>query len=749
MATELRKTGISVVGDVPWGTHFCQFYETKEDLLDILIPYFKTGLENTELCMWVVSDPLEEEQARNALRQAVPEADRYVAAGDIEIVPRTSLFQPSSQQTSSAGRVEIVPHTEWYLKDGVFDLERVINGWNEKLAEALARGYAGMRVNGNEAWLTKEDWKFFSEYEKKLNEMIANKRMIVLCSYPLATSGAAEIFDVARTHQFAIARRKGDWEIVESPELKKAKAEIQRMNEELEQRVAERTRELVAANEALKSEIDERRRVEEELRERAADLAEAQRVAKLGNWILNLRTNKVTWSEELYRIFEIEKPDFDGRYESFVSRIHPDDQQRVLQTNAQTRIEGSPFDIEYRIITLNGQVRIIREIGYATQDEAGNVIRLFGTAQDITERKHAEDELRRQKEILQQIFDHIPVMINFVDADGRIKLVNGEWERTLGWSLEEIQQQNLDIFVECYPDPQYRQQVLKFLAEAEGEWADFKTRVRDGHVIDTSWVIVHLSDGTSIGIGQDITERKRAEEKLKATSEQLRALSASLSSAREEEGTRIARELHDELGSALTSLKWDLESIDKLCSESGKQTDASKLAEKTKGMMGLIDATLNAVVRISSELRPTILDDLGLLEAIEWQAQQFEARTGIACRVDSFIENVDLSREQATAIFRILQEALTNIIRHARATLVNIKIEEEDRDFVLEIRDNGRGITEQERAGLRSLGLMSMRERAHLVGGSIEIAGLAEKGTVLTLRLPIHGRASEVEQPSH
>ena len=166
MATELRKTGISVVGDMPWGTHFCHFYETKEDLLDILIPYFKTGLENNEFCIWVVSDPLGDEEARNALRQAIPEADRYLATGHIEIVPHT-LFLSSRQQTSPAGRIEIVPHTEWYLKGGAFVAERVINGWDEKLAEALAKGYAGLRANGNEAWLRKRTGKILFSTKRR------------------------------------------------------------------------------------------------------------------------------------------------------------------------------------------------------------------------------------------------------------------------------------------------------------------------------------------------------------------------------------------------------------------------------------------------------------------------------------------------------------------------------------------------------------------------------------------------------
>lgn len=226
---------------------------------------------------------------------------------------------------------------------------------------------------------------------------------------------------------------------------------------------------------------------------------------------------------------------------------------------------------------------------------------------------------------------------------------------------------------------------------------------------------------------------------LKATSEQLRALSASLEAAREEEGTRIAREIHDELGAALSSLRWDLEDVDEAISTSGERSQVEELRKKIAAMMRLTDTTVNTVRRIASELRPIALDALGLSEAIEMQAQQFQERTGISVQCDCTLENVDLSQEQSTAAFRILQEALTNILRHAQATTVNIQMKKEDGEFILMIRDNGRGITDEEKSGQRTLGLLGMRERAHLIGGKIDINGLAGKGTVVTVRIPISG----------
>ena len=263
---QLRKTGIGVVGDVPWGSHFFMFYETKEDLLDTLVPYFKAGLESGELCLWVVSEPLTEEEARNALRKAVPEFEHYLADRSIEIV---------------GGR-------RFYFSGNDPDLQQVIRTWAAKTDYAVTRGYAGLRVSANTAWLEGKDWKAFSDYENEVNNSISRWRMTALCTYPLAGSTAAEILDVTRTHQFAIARRNRGWEVVETSELKQAKSEIKRLNDELELRVMERTQELAAANEGMKKEMIERQHAEEALLEAQAELVRVTRALDMGELVVTI-----------------------------------------------------------------------------------------------------------------------------------------------------------------------------------------------------------------------------------------------------------------------------------------------------------------------------------------------------------------------------------------------------------------------------------------------------------------------------
>ena len=230
MAAEMRRTGIDVVGDVAaWGAHFCLFYETKTDLLDTLISYCKSGLESEEYCLWIVAEPLRIEEATDALKDAVPALDRYLADS----------------------RLEIASARDWFLQGGTFDGKRLTASWYEKLASLSARGYPGMRITGDTTWLSKKEWTHFCDYEDGLNEVIGNQRLAVLCTYPLAACGAPQILDVVRTHQFVLARRHGNWDVLETATLKRAKAELKGHNEELERRVVERTSALQEAQAEL------------------------------------------------------------------------------------------------------------------------------------------------------------------------------------------------------------------------------------------------------------------------------------------------------------------------------------------------------------------------------------------------------------------------------------------------------------------------------------------------------------------
>ena len=207
MKTEFRKTGIDLIGDVPWGTHFCQLYQTKEDLLDILVPYFRAGLENNEFCMWITSEPFEEQEVLNAMKKALPNFDQYLRIGQIEILP----------------------YTEWYLKGGEFDSQRTLNGWVDRLNQALARGYEGLRLTGDTFWLEKKDWKRFTDYENEVDNVIRKYQMIAVCTYSLDKCGANEVIDVISHHQFALIRREGKWEVIESSERRHAEGALSRL----------------------------------------------------------------------------------------------------------------------------------------------------------------------------------------------------------------------------------------------------------------------------------------------------------------------------------------------------------------------------------------------------------------------------------------------------------------------------------------------------------------------------------------
>lgn len=225
---------------------------------------------------------------------------------------------------------------------------------------------------------------------------------------------------------------------------------------------------------------------------------------------------------------------------------------------------------------------------------------------------------------------------------------------------------------------------------------------------------------------------RNAQRRLSRSREQLRTLAARLQSVREEERSRVAREVHDVLGQALTGIKMDATWILAKLPE-----DQTKLVARAKSMSNLIDSTIQTVRRIATDLRPGLLDNLGLVAAVEWQASEFQARTGITCRVTSNLRDASLAPDSATAVFRIFQETLTNVARHAQATTVIVDLGEQGSRVVLQVADNGRGIDLAEVTQSKSVGLLGMRERAAILGGDLVISGAPGQGTTVVLSLPL------------
>jgi PAS domain S-box-containing protein len=362
---------------------------------------------------------------------------------------------------------------------------------------------------------------------------------------------------------------------------------------------------------------------------------------------------------------------------------------------------------------------------------------------DITERKRAEEALRASEERYRTLFETAPNAISVFDSHLRLQMTNERAAKLYGFDRAN---DLLDVDVLGFVAPEDRPRIKELFTRVQttGSLEMFESSGirKDGKPfqMETLATLLPNADNASpsiLTVNTDITERKEAEKALKDSEEQLRALSAKIRSTREEEGTRIAREIHDELGGALTGLKWDLEGIDsRLAGDGNGSPPLPEVRKRINSMTGLIESTIKTVRRISSELRPGVLDDLGLVAAIEWQGQQFQSRTGLKFHFDTELDMAEVNREGATAVFRIFQEVLTNVLRHSQAQNIYVKLLDHDDVIELEVRDDGRGITERERRNTHSLGLLGMKERALLVGGNVTIRGAQGRGTTVTVRVP-------------
>jgi two-component system sensor histidine kinase UhpB len=350
-----------------------------------------------------------------------------------------------------------------------------------------------------------------------------------------------------------------------------------------------------------------------------------------------------------------------------------------------------------------------------------------------------EKSLDESEDRYRQLVENISEGIVMQNQKGVITYANKRFLDMIGYTEEEVLGKPITRFLGG--GLLKRREVQEAAQEDEGRKAtEVSWKRKDGDRVFTILSPQNIYNDKDqlrgrVSVLTDITDRRQAERELHRSRELLRMLSRHLQTIREKESKRIAREIHDELGQQLTALKMDLSWIASKVDPDDE--DAKKFLQKINAMSGLVNKTIQTVQKISAELRPGLLDDLGLVPALEWLAQEFENQTSVQCKLQLHCEMVDLDPDCSTAIFRISQEALTNVYRHAKATKVTISLQEDMDDLILKIKDNGIGIDADEVFGSTSLGLLGMRERVRPFGGAVNITGKHKRGTSLTVSLPI------------
>jgi PAS domain S-box-containing protein len=499
MDKKLRNSGIDIIGDVPWGTHFCQFYQTREDLMDILVPYFKAGLENNEFCMWVTSKPLDVEEAKEALRKAVPNIEIYL----------------------EKGQIEIIPYTHWYVKDGVFDSQRVLNGWVEKLNQALANGHDGLRLTGNTFWLEKKDWNDFIDYEEEVDRVLGNYQMIALCTYCLDRCNATEIIDVVTNHQFALIKREGKWEQIESSKRKQAEEALLQATEH------ERFLADVVENANMPFGVgapDGRLLMFNQAFVDLTGYSREELIQKQMTWATDLTPPE--WREaEAARLAEALR-----------------NRQPVRYEKEYLRKDGTRVPIELFV--------------QPVFDTAGNLLHYRSFLTDITERKQAEEALRENEEKYAAIFNKSPFAITLTRMpQGTTMGVNDAFLRLFEYTRGEvIGKTSVDLGI---TDAVSRAQVAAEL-DARGSVHNLEcTRTTNSGLqitlsINLDWVSIGGQKHILTTI-QDVTERKQAEEALRESEAKYRDVFETV-----QEVFYIDRLIYDEQGNVVDWIFEDL-----------------------------------------------------------------------------------------------------------------------------------------------------------------------------------------------
>ncbi|HYP16933.1 MAG TPA: PAS domain S-box protein [Opitutus sp.] len=500
-----------------------------------------------------------------------------------------------------------------------------------------------------------------------------------------------------------------------------------------------------------------RQRAETALREAEERLRAATTAGRIGAWDWDLSTGRIAWSEMHATLWGRDWRNFRGTFAEFKEGVHPEDREGLNDAVRRALDTRTAYGHEFRVVWPDGSVHWIGGRGEAIYNENGQPVRMSGVVVDITQRKLAEMALNESRALQSAILESASYAIIAVDFGGRIRTFNPAAERMLGYGQAEMLGRTPEVF---HDRDELRARAVELSAElgepvpAGVEVLIAKPRA-SGRPEERLWTYIR-KDGTRfpvklavgpllgaerqalgfVGIASDITQRIEAEKKLRTAGELLRSLARRRELIREHERTAIAREIHDVLAQELTRLKIDLVWVAKRLAQPVEEPIRRMLVARVEDATAQTDVAISTVQRIATELRPVILDSLGLAAAVEWQVEDFGRRTGLACKATAPSGDSALDRDRATALFRILQESLTNVARHANASAVEVDLTEDDAGATLVVRDNGDGLDAEKADDPHAIGLLGMRERAAAFGGSVEISGRPAGGTTVVARIP-------------
>ncbi len=479
---------------------------------------------------------------------------------------------------------------------------------------------------------------------------------------------------------------------------------------------------------------------EKQLKQSELSLSKAQKIAQLGSWEYEYTSDKLIFSDECKFLFGFKKND-EITVEKYWNKVHPEDHEWLKKKWEEAKIKKTAFHEIYRVFADKKKMRYLKEQAEFIVDENGGILKAIGTALDITELEFSRIKLEQNEEKYRNLYNHSPAAYFSIGLDGVIVNCNNRVKELLGYTPKQL-----------IGKPVFN------LYSSDGNGIDkakviFEKFVNGSTIVDEEvqmttkkkkdiWVSITVEpvkdDGGRIiesrSMVTNITDRKESEEELSIYRNKLRELSSHIQDLQEEERSRIAREIHDELGQNLTSINMDIEYL----KSRGQESADPDILKRLKTLGRLVNHTIKTTRRISQELRPGILDDLGLKSAIEWQVSNFKKRSESEYKLNLKGNDENLSKEQTTTLFRITQESLTNIVRHAGATIIKIDLKIGNPSIKLEIKDNGKGISKNKSKNHNaSFGIFGMKERASILGGELKIVSAPEEGTSIVVELPI------------